>query len=91
MRSDWTAEGGYRAAQTLIGRGELFTALVMGNDQMALGAMRALHEHRLRIPEDVSVIGFDDISASAFFEPPLTATRQDFGAVGKRSVEYLIT
>ena len=90
VQADWTAEGGYHAAQTLLGRRETFTALVAGNDQMALGAMRALREHRLRIPEDVSVIGFDDTPESAFFEPPLTTIRQDFRAMGTRSVEYLV-
>jgi len=90
VSGDWMAEGGYHAAQELLGRREPFTALFVGNDQMALGAMRALREHRLRIPEDVSVIGFDDIPESAYFEPPLTTVRQDFGTMGTRGVEYLI-
>jgi len=90
IQGDWTAEGGYRAAQALLGRQSKFSALVLGNDQMALGAMRALREHRLRIPEDISVIGFDDTPESAFFEPPLTTIRQNFSTMGKRSVEYLV-
>jgi DNA-binding LacI/PurR family transcriptional regulator len=56
---------------------------------MALGAMRALREARLRIPDDVSVVGFDDIPEAVCFEPPLTTVRQDFDALGRQSVEYL--
>jgi DNA-binding LacI/PurR family transcriptional regulator len=88
IEGDWTAQGGYQAAKQLLDSD--FSALVVGNDQMALGAMRALREAGLRIPEDVSVVGFDDIAESSFFEPPLTTIRQDFAALGKRGVETLI-
>lgn len=57
---------------------------------MALGALRALHEHGIHVPEDVSVIGFDDVRQARFFEPPLTTVCQDFNALAKQSVEYLI-
>ncbi|MEO8392328.1 MAG: substrate-binding domain-containing protein [Chloroflexota bacterium] len=90
IQGDWTAQGGYQAAQQLLSRHTDFTALVVGNDQMALGAMRALRETDLRIPEDVSIVGFDDIAESSFMEPPLTTIRQDFAALGKRGIEYLI-
>ena len=53
--------------------------------------MRALHEHPLRVPEDVSVTGFDDIPEASFFEPPLTTVRQDFVAMGQQTVDYLLT
>jgi LacI family transcriptional regulator len=88
--SDWTAAGGYDACLRLIASEQPFTALVVGNDQMALGAMRALREQGLRVPEDVSVVGFDDIPEAAYFEPPLTTVQQDFGALGGQAVEYLI-
>lgn len=90
VEGDWTAQGGYRAALRLLDQGARFTALVAGNDQMALGAMRALRQRGLRVPDDVSVVGFDDIPEAAFFEPPLTTVRQDFAALGEQSVDYLI-
>jgi DNA-binding LacI/PurR family transcriptional regulator len=90
LAGDWTARSGYRAAQSLLETGGEFTALVVGNDQMALGAMRALREQNMRIPQDVSIVGFDDIPEAAFFEPPLTTVWQDFGALGKRGIDYLV-
>ena len=57
---------------------------------MALGAMRALREHGLRIPEDVSIVGFDDVPESAYFEPPLTTIQQNFALLGENSITYLV-
>lgn len=88
---DWTALSGYRTAQHLLKVAEPFTGLVVANDQMALGAMRALREYGLKVPEDVSVVGFDDIPEASFFEPPLTTVRQDFIAMGQQIVDYLLT
>lgn len=90
VQGDWTAIGGYEAAKRLLEADHSFTGLVVGNDQMALGAMRALREYGLRIPEDVSIVGFDDIPEAICFEPPLTTVRQDFDALGTQSVEYLV-
>lgn len=87
---DWTALSGYRAAQQLLKVAEPFTGLVVANDQMALGAMRALREYGRKVPEDVSVVGFDDIPEASFFEPPLTTVRQDFIAMGQQTVDYLL-
>lgn len=87
---DWTAEGGYAAALALLESGAPFTGVIVGNDQMALGAIRALREGGLKIPGDVSVVGFDDIPEAAYFDPPLTTVRQDFLALGRQSVEYLV-
>jgi DNA-binding LacI/PurR family transcriptional regulator len=86
----WTAESGYKAVHWLIQRGEVFTALVVGNDQMAMGAVHALRERGLRVPEDVSVVGFDDIPEASYVWPPLTTVRQDFDQLGRSGVEYLI-
>ncbi len=88
---DWSAAGGFRATEQLLASGERFSGLVAANDQTALGAARALRAHGLRVPEDVSIVGFDDIPEAAFFEPPLTTVSQDFTALGQQSVDYLLT
>ncbi|WP_403023080.1 LacI family DNA-binding transcriptional regulator [Salinibacterium sp. GXW1014] len=81
LEGDWTPRSGYEIGlQLAASRG--FTAIVGGNDQMALGAMFALKERGIRVPEDVSVIGFDDIPEAAFFTPPLTTMHQDFAGLG---------
>ena len=66
------------------------TAVFVGNDQMALGVLLALRQSGHRVPEDVSVVGFDASPESEFFDPPLTTLRQDFGALGRRCVETLL-
>ena len=86
---DWTAEFGYRAGRELLG-GEDFTAVFCSNDLMALGLVHAFREAGVRVPDDVSVIGFDDIPESAHYWPPLTTIRQDFAEVGRRSVGLLL-
>jgi DNA-binding LacI/PurR family transcriptional regulator len=90
VAGDWSAGSGHRAAGRLLETDTPFTAVVASNDQMALGAMRALREGGRRVPEDVSVVGFDDVPESAYFEPPLTTVRQDFASLGRASAAYLI-
>lgn len=90
IEGHWTADSGYQATRQLIKQGTTFTALVVGNDQMALGAIRALYDHGRRVPQDVSVVGFDDIPEAAYFLPPLTTVRQDFDVLGRFGIEYLI-
>lgn len=91
VEGNWSAKGGYEAVRSLLKGGAKFTGLVAGNDQMALGAIAALHERGFRVPEDVSVVGFDDIPESAYYLPPLTTIRQDFEALGEQAVEYLVS
>ncbi|MFJ9041683.1 LacI family DNA-binding transcriptional regulator [Streptomyces sp. NPDC102406] len=86
VRGDWSAESGYRAGLRLAEQADC-TAVFAANDQMALGLLRALDERGLRVPEDVSVIGFDDIPDSGSYQPPLTTVHQDFAEVGRRCVE----
>jgi LacI family transcriptional regulator len=57
---------------------------------MALGASRALEEQSIQIPQDVSLIGFDDIPEAGFFRPPLSTVKQDFAALGQLSIQYLM-
>ena len=87
---DWTAESGYRLGRQVLGDPEV-TAVFTSNDQMALGVYHAAHELGRRIPEDVSVVGFDDIAEAAHYWPPLTTVLQDFTQLGRRSVESLVT
>lgn len=74
--------GGYRAAKELLQRFPDTTALFVANDQMAIGARLYLYERGLRVPEDVSLIGFDDIPLAAYQIPPLTTVRQPAWEVG---------
>ena len=64
--------------------------MFVANDQMALGLLRAMHETGRRIPDEISVVGFDDIPEAPYFTPPLTTVRQDFGEVGSRSLRALV-
>lgn len=89
VEGNWMAQSGYEACQRLLA-GNDFTAIVVANDQMALGAMRALSEAGRRVPDDVSVVGFDDIPEAAYFAPPLTTIQQDFAALGRQGLQYLI-
>jgi DNA-binding LacI/PurR family transcriptional regulator len=90
VESDWTVDGGYRAAARLLATGQAFTALVVGNDEMAIGAIHALQDHGLEVPDDVSVVGMDDIPIAAHIRPPLTTIRQDFKGFGAQAVQYLL-
>lgn len=88
-QGDWTPASGYAAAVKLLGEGQPFSALLCANDQMAAGALRALWERGLHVPQDVSVVGFDDTPESAHLIPPLTTVRQDFPTLGQRAFELL--
>jgi LacI family transcriptional regulator len=88
--TEWMPQEGYLAAQALLERGSQFTGLIISNDYLALGAMRAIYERGLRIPEDISIVGFDDTPESAYYLPPLTTIKQDYEALGYQSIHYLV-
>ena len=88
--TEWMPQEGYLAAQTLLDHGTQFSGLIVSNDYLALGAMRAIYERGLRIPEDISIVGFDDTPESAYYLPPLTTVRQDYEALGYQSIHYLV-
>jgi len=92
LTGDWTPASGHARALDLDGRGSTgpVTAVFAANDHMALGVLRALRERGLRVPEDVSVVGFDDVPEAAYFAPPLTTVRQDFDALGLAGVRLLL-
>jgi DNA-binding LacI/PurR family transcriptional regulator len=89
IRGDWTADSGYQAGLRLAQEPGC-TAIFVANDQMALGVLRALSERGRRVPEDISVVGFDDLPEAASFMPPLTTVHQDFSEVGRRCVDHLL-
>jgi DNA-binding LacI/PurR family transcriptional regulator len=88
--ADWTADSGYRIGRDLVREG-VPTALFAANDQLALGLLRAFWEGGVRVPQDVSVVGFDDEVGSAHFIPPLTTVRQDFLALGRLAIDTLVS
>ena len=85
-----THEPGYKATQRLLANGVAFTALFAFNDVSAIGAIRALREHGLGVPHDVSVIGFDDVQSAAFQNPALTTVRQPLHAMGLLAAEEIV-
>jgi len=89
LAGDWTAAGGYAAGGRLLAEPGP-TAVFAANDLTALGLVRAVSEGGLRVPEDLSVVGFDDIEAAAYARPPLTTVRQDFGELGRAAVRLLL-
>ena len=88
LTGDWGHGSGYAAVRTLATDPDV-SAIFAANDQMALGILLALHEAGRRVPEDVSVVGFDDIEGAACYHPPLTSIRQDFAAVGTNAIDVL--
>lgn len=88
LRGDWSAISGYEAGLKLADLP--CTAVFAANDQMALGLLRAFSERGMRVPADVSVVGFDDIPDAASFIPPLTTIHQDFTEVGRRCVDGVL-
>jgi DNA-binding LacI/PurR family transcriptional regulator len=89
LTGDWSAASGYRNGQ-LLARLPDVTAVFTANDHIALGLLRALNEHGRKVPDDVSIIGFDDVPEAAYFTPPLTTVRPDFAAVAAASLELLM-
>jgi DNA-binding LacI/PurR family transcriptional regulator len=89
VEGDWSARSGYAAARQLrLDGGE--TAIFVANDRMALGVLRALSERGIRVPDDVSVAGIDDIPEAEFFSPPLTTVHVDFEGTGRAAAETLL-
>ncbi|MEV0387108.1 LacI family DNA-binding transcriptional regulator [Nonomuraea sp. NPDC050643] len=86
---DWSPRSGYDAARALLADHGV-TAVFAANDQMAVGVLRAAAERGLRVPEELSVVGFDDLDFAPYLTPPLTTVRQDLEAVGRRCVGHLI-
>lgn len=89
LHGDWSPESGYRNGLILAGMPEV-TAILVASDEMAFGVLRALNELGRQVPEDVSVVGIDDIDLAAYSMPPLTTIRQSFEETGRRAVQRLV-
>ncbi|WP_404502765.1 LacI family DNA-binding transcriptional regulator [Arthrobacter sp. GAS37] len=89
LHGDWSPESGYRCGLILAAMPEV-TAVLVASDEMAFGVMRALAELGRRVPEDISIVGIDDIALAAYATPPLTTVSQSFEATGRRAFEHLL-
>jgi LacI family transcriptional regulator len=85
-----TPELGFGPAHELLERGGEFTAVVCYNDEAAIGVIRAFADHGLRVPQDVSVVGFDDIHSAVFYNPSLTTVRQPLNQMGIEAARILL-
>ena len=86
---DWSSASGYAAGQEIAAMPDV-TAVVAANDSMAMGVIRALHEHGITVPDQVSVFGWDDMAESKYFIPSLSTVHMDLEALGARSMGELI-
>lgn len=89
-QGNWSMESGYQAARELISRQENFTAILAGNDDMALGAIKALKDLNLAVPEAISVAGFDNATIGHYFSPALTTLDTPLDQMVKRAVEIIL-
>jgi DNA-binding LacI/PurR family transcriptional regulator len=87
LAGDWSAASGFAAAARL---DPATTAVVAANDQMAIGLLAALADAGRSVPDDISVVGFDDVPEAAYVRPALTTVHQDFALIGRRAVEALL-
>lgn len=87
---DWTGESAHRIGRRMVAAG-LPTSVFVASDLMVLGFLRALYERGVRVPQDISVVGFDDNEFAAQMFPPLTTVRQSFATVGARCMEILLS
>jgi DNA-binding LacI/PurR family transcriptional regulator len=90
LEGDWSATSGHHAIQTLLSNNTPFTAIFAQNDRMAIGAIQALREAGQKVPDDVSVIGFDDMPLASYYDPALTTIRQDTFCMGREAARLLI-
>jgi len=89
-RGDWSLESGYAGFEALMGLGAPPSAIVFSNDQMAIGGIKASQDLGVRIPDDVSITGYDDIKYASFITPSLTTVRQDIGLGGVKVAELIL-
>ncbi|HFG1911260.1 TPA: substrate-binding domain-containing protein [Vibrio cholerae] len=90
VESDFECEGGYQAFEKLYERGKLPSALFVSNDMMAIGVIQAASQRGLRVPDDLSLIGYDDVHIAKFMTPALTTIHQPKYRLGKAAVDTLL-
>ncbi|MEO6278435.1 LacI family DNA-binding transcriptional regulator [Roseateles sp.] len=90
LQSDFTEAGGMLSVSRLLERDVRFTALFASNDQMAIGACLGLHRRNLRVPDDVSLVGFDDLIMARYAMPPLTTVRQSVYEIGIEAAKAML-
>jgi DNA-binding LacI/PurR family transcriptional regulator len=90
LEGDWSPRWAYETGLQLVREDRIPQAIFAASDHTALGLIRAFAENGVRVPDDVSIVGFDDIEGSDYFLPPLTTVRQDFTALALMSMEVLI-
>ena len=88
---DKASENGYAALKKLLKAGNKFDAVFATNDLRAIGAIRAIKDHGLKVPKDIAVMGFDDLEFSSLLDPPLTTVSQPLYQIGIRAVKRLLT
>jgi LacI family repressor for deo operon, udp, cdd, tsx, nupC, and nupG len=91
FEGDWSATSGYQAVQYFLDSNTRFSAIFAQNDRMAVGAIRALRDAGKHIPQDISVIGIDDMPLASYFDPPLTTILQDTFQMGREAACQLIS
>ncbi|WP_052144918.1 LacI family DNA-binding transcriptional regulator [Halalkalibacter okhensis] len=90
FEGDWSLKSGYELAKQLMSQKKLPTAIFAVSDNMAIGAIRALSEQGVRIPEDISIVGFDNIAVSEYVTPALTTIEQPSVQIGEKAAEMLL-
>ena len=89
--TSYNEEGGYRAMSRLLKSGDLPTAIFCHSDMIAIGAIKAINDAGYSVPDDISVIGFDDVEISTYINPGLTTVRQDSYSMGNQAANLLKT
>lgn len=90
IEGDWSAAGGYEIGRRIAARRRRPDAVFCANDLTAMGLIAAFREAGLRVPDDISVVGYDDIDGAAYLDPPLTTVRQPFAELGTRCLQVLL-
>jgi len=90
IEGDWSIETGYAIGREIAARKVRPTAIFTSNDHQALGVIKAFGENKIRVPHDISIVGFDNIPEAAYFSPALTTIHQDFDQLGKLAIERML-
>jgi DNA-binding LacI/PurR family transcriptional regulator len=91
IQGDWSPSTGYEIGNRILSRKKYPSAIFTANDQLALGVMKALREAKIRVPEDVSIVGFDNVPEAAYFSPSLTTISQKFDQLGNLAINLMLS